>query len=961
MTKRFFISFLLILLSHFFLFAQGFSPHFTNYTTSDGLPNAETFGLIQDRSGIIWFGTENGLTSFDGYNFITYSKEAGLQDLTILYIQEDKQSNIWVCTLSGRIFYLNHSNKKIYPFAFNDKILKYKSKFTSPNYFFKDTDHIIIELNGLGTLIIDKDGNEKLLKQDDPSQLFCYKIHQKIFCTSNLNQIGKSYPLDPYSKFPIPKLSQISTYQFSPNEMFFYGDKFISYVKNDKIVWTKSCKNTIKEILKEDKIGILIAYSESKDLKLYKDIDALKKDQYIQLINNIWVNSMMIDSKNGLWISTSENGIFYSQNINCHVLNKKQGLNEDNVTCIQKTEDNDIIFGLRHGGIFKIDHNNPTLITDISQIDDSPINYDLYYDNERKTLFQAHYSVSYYNDKQWRKLDDQKSGVFINAKRFHPHKQFLWLAGAVGFFKIDMISKKVIYNSLDDGINDRTFCVFQDRNEHIWISNSDGLFNLINHKLIPFHPYNSLFKTRVEDINQLQNGQLVFATKGNGIILKKEDNTFTTIDISNGLTSNFIDNLYLNNNSLWACTQQGLNHLIFKSDTLFKINTITQKNGLPTNEISQIAIQDNILWIGTSKGLVKMNKNYVSWQRNTVKIQNFKVNQDTSFDKSNLSYFQNNIQIKYLTIDYSMEGKVNYRYRLLPDNMDWTATQATELNFFSLQPNNYTFEIQSQNVDGKWSKIDRISFYINPPFWKSWWFILLLILLGMGLVAFFAKRQIKQSDTKHDIQQQISELERSALQAQMNPHFIFNCLNSIQNLILKDEKKKVIYYLGLFARLVRKNLNFSRQNKVTLEDDIGIVHSYLEMEKLRFKSAFSYEIIVDPEIQPFNIDIPPMLVQPFVENAIIHGISQKDKHGLIKVQYQIEGEYIKVTVSDNGVGITNNTKSQSPNHTSVGMKITDERLKLLDENLRDKYIIMSPIMENNVLSGTQVDIYIAYY
>ena len=189
----------------------------------------------------------------------------------------------------------------------------------------------------------------------------------------------------------------------------------------------------------------------------------------------------------------------------------------------------------------------------------------------------------------------------------------------------------------------------------------------------------------------------------------------------------------------------------------------------------------------------------------------------------------------------------------------------------------------------------------------------------------------------------------------MNPHFIFNCLNSIQNLILKDEKKEVIYYLGLFAKLVRRNLNYSRKNKITLEDDIAVLHSYLEMEKLRFKNAFNYEIIIDEDIQPINIDIPPMLVQPFVENAIVHGISNKNNQGEIKIHYKIYSHYLQVTISDNGSGIENQ-KSKDSNHTSVGMKITLERLRLLDQNQRKEYIVIS----ESEKGGTQIDIFIAY-
>jgi len=196
--------------------------------------------------------------------------------------------------------------------------------------------------------------------------------------------------------------------------------------------------------------------------------------------------------------------------------------------------------------------------------------------------------------------------------------------------------------------------------------------------------------------------------------------------------------------------------------------------------------------------------------------------------------------------------------------------------------------------------------------------------------------------------QEIKELEKSALRAQMNPHFIFNCLNSIQNFIMDNKKDKAMDYLSRFAKLIRQNLNASVKAQVSIAEEVSMLHSYLELEQMRFKNKFAYIIKVDPNIDQSTVFISPLLIQPFVENAILHGIADMKDKCLVKVSMQQNGSYIHVCVEDNGTGIQ--LEETQAKKDSLGMNITERRLNYINDKIGKNYSIST----SDEKKGTQV-------
>jgi signal transduction histidine kinase len=527
------------------------------------------------------------------------------------------------------------------------------------------------------------------------------------------------------------------------------------------------------------------------------------------------------------------------------------------------------------------------------------------------------------------------------------------------FYFIDIDNDTLKLGSYIFRSQERTFALHTDHQERLWVGNNRGIFEFrdsILHAPDIDHP---AFRTRVEDIDELPDSSLVFGTKGLGIVRWKGKDIIQ-ITTDDGLTADMIEDVHVDENGIiWVGTLNGLNKVTFDSENSQIVRQFTMANGLPSNEIYQIKSYEGQVWLCTAGGLVKFHEPEAETLSAAPIIQYIHVNGTPisfSGDRA-FSYQQNNLEFRYLTINYRQNGQIPYRYRL-NETDDWQYTQNLSVNYPQLPPGDYRFEVQSQNQDGYWSAGTNYAFSIQPPWWNTWWargIAGLLVLVG---IVYFQRQAVAKVKKEAAIQRQIDELERSALQAQMNPHFIFNCLNSIQNFILQNDRKRAVEYLSRFAQLVRHNLNASVQGKVSLEEELGLLDNYLALEQERFEHRFDYTLEVEEGLNQQFIAFPPLLIQPYVENAIIHGLSKKEEKGKVEVHFTIENGQLAVTIRDNGPGYQpDQKKKHSGKHKSVGMTITQKRLEILGES-PEKVVQISNLNGEEGISGTEVKIFI---
>ncbi|MEP7269615.1 MAG: histidine kinase, partial [Saprospiraceae bacterium] len=357
-------------------------------------------------------------------------------------------------------------------------------------------------------------------------------------------------------------------------------------------------------------------------------------------------------------------------------------------------------------------------------------------------------------------------------------------------------------------------------------------------------------------------------------------------------------------------------------------------------------------------------------------LQKIQINgKDSSIDFSNplhLSYNQNYINLEFAIVDFKNQRKTDFFYSLHGLDEGWReAGKNRNASYSNLAPGNYVFKLKSTiGIEDISGEMNALSFIIHPPFWQSWWFRIVVLFLFVGsiywIVVLRVKAIRKQEEQKTTFNNQLAEVEMKALRTQMNPHFIFNCLNSINKLILENDTDNASRYLSKFSRLIRMILENSEQRTISLYNEVEMLSAYLEMEAYRFKTKFDYVIDVPEQINRNDIEIPSMLIQPYVENAIWHGLLPKTEKGELKILFNYhadrEGNYLSCTIRDNGIGRAKAKElkgNKIHNQKSMGMKVTEERMHLLSVASNKKpEVNITDLFEDGIGSGTQVDLLI---
>jgi len=386
-----------------------------------------------------------------------------------------------------------------------------------------------------------------------------------------------------------------------------------------------------------------------------------------------------------------------------------------------------------------------------------------------------------------------------------------------------------------------------------------------------------------------------------------------------------------------------------------EIKTINTTDGLLSSEIFDVEVLHDTVYVATASGIQFFPQRIET--RNSFSPVSLiaAVRADDSdialTDKTTLPYYIKNITISLQGIALKSDGNFTYRYRLLPADTSWISVSANEniVRFSALPPGNYTFESRVVNEDGVMSKDAAVfNFTIAKPWWQQWWFRLIVILVLLLLAYMIFKNRLKANQQKltvelekSKVQEELRQSQLSSLKAQMNPHFMFNALNSIQEFILLNDKKQANMYMGKFADMMRLILDMSNKDTITLDEELRSLDLYLQLEALRFEEQFSYSIDKDKSINDAYIHMPAMIIQPYVENAIKHGLLHKPGEKKLSIHFSLLNEHsLCCTVTDNGIGRKRSGEindMRQKKYSSFATGATQKRLELL--NYRKKELI----------------------
>jgi signal transduction histidine kinase len=332
-------------------------------------------------------------------------------------------------------------------------------------------------------------------------------------------------------------------------------------------------------------------------------------------------------------------------------------------------------------------------------------------------------------------------------------------------------------------------------------------------------------------------------------------------------------------------------------------------------------------------------------------------------DDMRLKYDLNDIKISYNGISYRSNKKLIYKYMLIKEEDTLSSiTSNREVEFLSLHHGKYLFLVTAKNSSGIWSESPAaFSFIIQPAWWQTGWFrFLLLVSLGAG-VLFFYRSKVKKLKREFETERRQASLQLTAMRAQMNPHFIFNVMNSIRNYMQNHDMKSAEKYLTSFSKLVRYTLDNSEVQEVTLEEELQALRNYAELEMQRFENGFEYHVTCEAGIDTKETMLLSMLLQPFVENSIKHGINQMEKGGKILIDIRKQNDSVFIAIEDNGVGIQEakrRNESENESHISHGTELIFERIKAYNKvyNKNIKTRIINLTGDDDRPAGTRVEV-----
>jgi len=496
----------------------------------------------------------------------------------------------------------------------------------------------------------------------------------------------------------------------------------------------------------------------------------------------------------------------------------------------------------------------------------------------------------------------------------------------------------------------------------------------------------------IRSIIEDEKGHLWIGTAGYGVArinLYADSLDLRVYTEKDGLSS---ANVYLmafdSGGDLWVGCGRGVDRLTLDEEQNIKsFKSYGKTDGFIGVETCQNAVlkdEAGNLWFGTIDGVTKflpgnkqINAIPPNLQMKNVELfskafgkTDYKqwINADNIFKPGlELPYRQNNLSFEYLGINLSNPQKVVYQWMLQGSDQNWSKrSKQNSVNYSSLSPGKYVFKVRAYNEDMIYNDPPlEMPFEILSPIWQRWWFITIAALLLAGILVLFFRLRINQIRKKAkaekerlEMENNLLQLEQKALQLQMNPHFIFNALNTVQSLFMSNEQGAARQLLSKFAKLMRSILENSRTSQIPLQKEIDLLDNYLAIEQFSRPGKFEYKLIIDPTIDKEEVSIPPMMIQPFVENAIIHGVNHLKSDGHIELSFQKENNQLLCMVKDNGIGREASAKikqQEARKHESVALDVTKERLEFLNQNNNNKSLEIKDLFkEDGSAAGTLV-------
>lgn len=945
----------------------------TPFTAGDALVSSEIMALFQDTRSYLWIGHTGGVSRYDGYQFQDFLFTAAQQMGKAYCFAEDPAHNIWIGTENGLFLYT--AGQMLYITG---------DKNTRPIY-------ALASDNAGGLWIGNSDGpayisanvlQQAIVTRQLPIRRHLLPAWEKRFPLNNpavfvsLGNDGSAYFGDGYVvyKYWNRQVDPIwrNAGQIDPIKGIVAVNKDTVYISSgqqgllaiENNIHRRSPTQMGRNSALIEKNGALFCYATEGIYTVNRF--TLAADTLFTLPEYMqeWGSCFLQDNEHNFWIATHEQLCYARQNFfTIHRQPALDGFHE--LYAIGQSNDGTLLCGGNLGATFRADTNSTAFEKWQQFFPRSPVTAIRQEENGDTWISSWYQGIVLLRNGQFRR--------FTKAEGLRDNSNFIFLENNRGeLFTAGDAGVSQIVSDPDGNIRFRNYRFHTGSSDYIVIKSgvpmpgggllfgsNRGFLELKKDTLIPVAIKNAQHRSHnITDMRKDAAGNIWISTISDGILLCSFQND--TLVLQEQLTGQqglpslvYLQLLIDKDDVVWAAGYHHIARIEKTSNQRFFISTYGKNQGfLPERFHSVKMLQDTagLIWAATSSGLLSFDPSVVDRnQHPALELSSVTVpgHPQTPENGITLPYSSSSITFRYTGIHFSDPSAVTYTYRLLGLDSSWIdAGNTRQVSFQHLTPGHYTFEVKAAAGTNHWSDTATWQFTITPAFWQRWWFMALCMLAVLAILYLLISIRIKKirqrAEEKANVQRMITENLQYRLEAtearlksmrlQMSPHFLFNALNSIQQMILAGDPAVATRCLSKFSRLLRLVLIHSEKEKVTLREELETLQLYIDIESFRFKDRFGYEITCDPAIDPDETKVPVLLIQPFVENAIWHGLLHKEGERRLHIYFsEEENDLLVCTIEDNGIGRQASRAIKERSHTGKGISIAAGRLEVFRE------------------------------